>query len=802
MSVQIQDTNNFFPAAKDEAGAFNIHRILMELRRNWILFLASVAVCVLIVFIYLRYTTPVYKVNATVLIKDDDKAGSMGQQGNLLQDLGLLAGKSNVDNEVEILKSRSLMEHTVTDMQLNVSYYSIGRIKSNELFYDVPFKVQFLSLYKDSVGNKAFNLKIESDNGRYTLSAFDKKWKLEPGKTISLPIGVMLFMPVGPGAAASGEYLVTVQSIDEAVSDYMNKFTAVTTNKQVSTIDLTLQDELPEKGEAILNRLVSLYVQDNVADKNRIADSSIKFIDERLQYVGTELTGIEKQIQDFKTVNKLADISEQSKQLISSTGDYIKMLTQAEVQLSIITSLSNYLHNNANDRNIIPSSLIVQNDMLSGIIEAYNGLQMQRERLLLTNTEASPMVQNLDKQISNLRTEMTNSMASVKRELEVTVQEYRKRSGGIDNQIAQVPAKERVFLEYSRQQSIKQELYVFLLTKREETALTKSSTMSNIRIIDPAKTESLPFKPKKPLILLSALLLGCMLPAGFLYVRNLLNVRVRSKEDITRLTTIPILGEVGHNEEQTAVVVNRNKRSHISEQFRALRTNIQFMLGSKDHKTILVTSSMSGEGKSFVSMNLASTFALLGKKVVLMELDLRKPKIAKSLSLERTVGFSTYAIGVSEFEEIIVPSGVQENLYVITSGPIPPNPAELITEQRVHELFQQLRENFDYIIIDSAPVGLVTDAWLLKGFADVTLYLLRQSVTFKEQVKVVEELHRGGKLSRAGLVVNDIDMHRGKGYGNYYGYGYGYGYNYYGDESYFEEGPGSKKKKRPASQAR
>lgn len=794
MGVKKTESGEIIGAEKD-AGIFNVHRIIGELRRNWIWFAGSVLVCLALAFLYLRYSTPVYKINATLLVKDDQKGADIGgANANVLQDLGLFAGKSNVDNEVEILKSRTLMESAVQDMQLNVRYFSEGRIKSKEVFTKMPFRVAFVPLYADSIRHDVHDFKFDVNPKGFSASGLGNSWQGKWGDTVNTSIGRMLvYLPAGNAKLPEAEtYTIQVRSVDDVVAGYMRNLTAVVTNKQVSTINLTLQEELPRKGEAILNTLIETYMRNNVNDKNRIADSTIKFIDERLGLVGAELTGIEKQIQEFKTNNKLADITEQSKQLISNTGDYVKLLTQSEVQLNVVQSLNKYLAANGNSRSVIPSSLVVQNPALSGIVDAYNKLQMDRERLLMTNTEESPLVRNLDQQISNLRAEMNNSLASLQKELQVTVQEYRRHAGGLDNAIAQVPAKERIYLEYSRQQNIKQELYLFLLTKREETALTKSSTMSNIRIVDAAKSDSGPFKPKRPLIMASALLLGLMLPAGFLYLWNILNTKLGNKEDITTRTAAPILGEIGRNIENYAIVVNRKSRSHIAEQFRSLRTNIQFLLTHRDQKTILVTSSMSGEGKSFVAMNLASTFALLGKKVVLMELDLRKPKISQHLSLDRSAGFSTYAIGLSDLEHIVVPSGVQENLYVITSGPIPPNPAELIMEQRSRELFELLKEHFDYIIIDSAPIGLVTDAQLLKEHADATLYLVRQGVTFKDQIRMADEFYRGNKFPKMSLVVNDIDMKKGKGYG-YYGYGYGYGY--YGDESYFEAPAGGNKKK-------
>ncbi|MBS1689469.1 MAG: polysaccharide biosynthesis tyrosine autokinase, partial [Bacteroidetes bacterium] len=352
--------------------------------------------------------------------------------------------------------------------------------------------------------------------------------------------------------------------------------------------------------------------------------------------------------------------------------------------------------------------------------------------------------------------------------------------------IKEIPTKERVFLEYSRQQAIKQELYLFLLKKREETAIGKSTTIANSRIIEPARSSGAPFSPKRSMIFLTAFLIGVLTPAVVIYLRNLLNTRINSRADINALTKISIAGEIGHSDNQDTLVVTPGSRSVIAEQFRALRTNIEFLLTKEDEKVIMLTSSMSGEGKSFVSLNVASTLALSGKRVVLMELDLRKPKISKYLGLDNSIGFSNYAIGQAEYDKIIVPSGVQDNFFIIPSGPIPPNPSELIILPKIAELFSLLRKDFDYVVIDTAPIGFVTDAQLLGRYADAVLYLVRQGYTYKQQIQLADELHRTRKMPRMSLIVNDVQVTRGYGYGyGYYSYGYGYGYGAYG--GYFEE---------------
>ncbi|PZF74031.1 GumC family protein [Taibaiella soli] len=779
-------TNHIVAAEQQEEGSLNVHKLIGIVMSHWVWFAVSLFLTLILSFVLLRYSTPAYKINATVLINDDQKAGNMdGKQ--LLEDLGFLSGKGNVDNEVEIFKSRSLMESVVRDMQLNVNYFSSGRVKKTPLYEDVPFHFVFIPLYEDSVSKDMYTFSVKINGDNIALKCSGKKcnnvdWKGKFGQTVSLPIGKLQVIKNPLVKADEEEYRVDVQSTDEAVEDYRKALTANVVNKQVTLINLSLQSNIPHQGEDALNKLINVYLQANVDDKNKIADSTMRFIDDRVALVGEELTGIEKKIEAFKKENELTDIGEESKILLGSTSDYMKQLTQSEVQLSIVESLQKYLHENVNNRRVVPSSLVLQDPTFVALIDKYNGVQLERERMLMSTTEENPMVRNMDQQSDNLRGDINNSLASLKRELQTGIRELQARTGGLDEKIKQVPTKERVFLEYSRQQNIKQELYLFLLQKREETAVQKSSTLANVRIIDPAKSENDPYKPKKAVVFLTAILLGLLIPGSAIYIKNLVNTRIETKDDITDKTKVAIVGEIGHNTEEAAIVVERASRDKLSEQFRVLRTNVQFLLKAGNHKTIALTSTMSGEGKSFVAINLASALALTGKKVVLVDLDLRKPKIAKKLRLERSRGFTNYIVGQAKLEDILQVADSNENLTVVTSGPVPPNPAELLMMPAVNTFFEELREHFDYIVVDTAPIGLVTDAQLLDQQVDATLYVVRQGYTYKQQLNFVNELYTGRKMPQLSLVVNDVKAGNG-----YYDYNYGYSYaGYYGYDSYYE----------------
>jgi uncharacterized protein involved in exopolysaccharide biosynthesis len=459
---------------------FDIKKVLAKVLAHWPLFAICIVGALIIGYLYMRYSTPVYKIHAGVLIKDEKKTGDI-DNSEVLHDLGLSSGSKNVDNEVEIFKSRTLMREVVKDLQLNVSYLVSGNVKTNESFNNRPFNMRFIPLFEDSIKNKAYKYHVKLlGTGGFEISAEnDKTIKGNWGDTLNLAPGrVIMERTYFPFEKSVDNYIVNVTSYKTAVKKYMAALSVQIANKQASIINLTLNEESPAKGEAILDQLIKVYMQASVDDKNQIADSTIGFIDNRLQLVGQELTDVEKDIQDFKQHNTFTDLGEQSKVLLNSNEDAFKELSRQEVQLSIITSLEQYLRDNNNSGRIVPASLTIQNDVLTGFIEKYNTLQLERQRMLVSNTEDNPVVKNFDAQLNNIKEDLMESMSSVKRSMEVSVASMRGQANSVNDKLRQLPPKERIYLEFSRQQNIKQELYLFLLKKREENAISKSSTIA------------------------------------------------------------------------------------------------------------------------------------------------------------------------------------------------------------------------------------------------------------------------------------------------------------------------------------
>jgi tyrosine-protein kinase Etk/Wzc len=745
-----------------------IHRVLSQ----WWIIPLSLAICLGTSYLYLRYKAKMYKIHAQLLVQDDKKGGGMNA-GDLLDLSSLMNMKSNVDNEVEILKTRMLAEKVVKDLNLNVAYYKKGRVNDVELYQNnLPFAIEILGS-EDSIVATTFDMEVlepelllieYQDSRKITVSS-----KIPFGKTFIMEgIGALRFVKNNNIPLRDKYYRFHISSVQEAISLLRKDITVAVTNKLVTTIDLSMNHHIPKKGEDILFKLIEEYLKQNILDKNRVADSTIKFINERLLFVSRELGDIEGDIQSFKQGNKLADLSEQSRLLLINTSDYLKRIAEIETQLNILSGLEDYLKDESKNKRVVPSSVLANDIVFSKLVETYNGLLLERDRQLLTSTEDNPYIKNLDERIRALRGAMLSNLASTRSSMQISRNQLQKDLIQFENQIRNVPAHERTYLDLARQQQIKQELYLFLLQKREEAALSKTSNISSARVIDVPKSESLPYSPNKMLVFLLGLTAGLALPFGRVYVMDILNDKVRSKEELLKLFPgMTVIGEISHFE-LGDTSIGKNPKSIIAEQFRGLRTNLHFFLKEQHGNIILLTSSTMGEGKTFTSTNLGAILAIPGKKVLLMDLDLRRASLSAKLGFKGNQGFTNYIISNSlKASDLVVPSGIHEKLFILPAGPIPPNPAELIMENRMDELMSELKQNYDYIIMDAPPIGLVTDAQLLSRFAAITLYLVRQEYTARNLLSIPKDLYQDGKMERMAIVLNDIR------HSDSYGYAYG-----------------------------
>ncbi len=763
----MKNTISQYKVANENIEGLDLKQILARILASWHLIAISVLICLILSNLYIRYKTPSYKISARVLVNDEKKGAGLSGGGALLGDLGgILGTKSTVDNEAEILKTRYLMERVVQDMNLNITYYRQGTLKKIEL-YESPFQVKIIKGI-DTIKTTNIAVEFEKD-GMISVRAKEIDTMVALNRPFVIPFVGEVMLTNGPAVRVPDEsYGFNIMSVDSKVLSLMDALTVEVKNKLVTIIDLSLTHSIPKKGEDILNTLIAKYVQENLTNKNEVADSTVKFIQSRLAYISGELGGLEGNIQDFKQENNLADMSEQSKLLVQTTGQYVNELSKVETQISILKSLQRYLQDD--NKRVLPSSLIPADLVFNGAVEKYNALTLERARRLIGVTEVNPGIILMDKEIENARADIESNISTTLDGFVITRNRINIQMKNAENQVRNVPKWERNYLNLARQQQIKQELYIFLMQKSEETAISKTSNIANSRTIDPPKSEVKPFSPKKMVIYLFGVFAGLMIPLGFMYAKDVLNDKIQTKEDITRHTQVPIIGEISHEGEKDNMIVANSSRSPISEQFRALRTNLSFFFKSADEKVILLTSSASGEGKSFVAINLGQILALADKKVLLMELDLRKPGLSTKLEIPNSFGFTNYVMDPElGFRDIIKPLKLQKNLFILSSGPIPPNPAELLLSERTKTLMAELKQQFDYIIIDTSPIGIVTDAQLLAPYSDVCIYLVRQNYTLKKQLNIVDELARTQKMKGLSILVNDIKETKG------YGYGYSYG---------------------------
>ena len=746
--------------------------IVMKYLRFWYLFLLGIIVCTGIAFLYLRYTTPQYSINSTLLIKDDQKGADI--PGNaVFSDLDIFKSSKNISNEIQVLKSKSLMLQVLKELNLYTSYFVEGDVKTSEIYgRSLPLKV-IVHAIDSAAFDKTLSFLLKGNN-RFEFIEGEKEAGIvyRFGEEIQNSIG--RFTVIGASlvdSSRTGEKIkVKFHNIQKLANYYNQQLNVVPINKEASVLSISLIDPVPEKGVDIINKLVEVYNKEAVEDKNQIAANTIEFIDDRLKFLTQELSGVEKDVEQYKRRFELTDVSSEARLYMERASEYNRQLAEHEIQLDVLSSIENYLKKEENQFELVPSSLSIQDPTLQGLIMKFNELQLDRQRMLRTTKPNNPLVQNMDDQLANLRVNILENLRNIQKGMLVTKQNLQKSSAQFEARIEKVPSIERELLEINRQQGIKEGLYLYLLQKREESALSLAATVSNSRVIDAAMASDSPVKPQKKMIYLLALLVGVGLPFAGLYLQDLLNDRVQELKDVEKATETPVLGEVSHKRTDDILVVTQESKSPVAELFRLIRTNLQFATAGKVNKVILVTSSMSGEGKTFFSLNLAASLVLSGKRAVVLDFDFRKPGLTRNLGYQHDLGITNYLISESvAVEELIKNSPVLSNLFLIGSGPVPPNPAELMLLPKIEELINGLKERFDYIIIDTSPVGQVADALSLAPYVDSSLYLIRYNYTHKEQVKIVDDIYKNKKLKYPMIVLNDARKE------NTYGYGYGYG---------------------------
>lgn len=800
-----EQTNNPSSHGDQREESIDLYAILFKYLAYWPWFAASVVICLVCAFLYLRYQAPVYNIDAAVLIKEDDKkGGSAGNPMGALQDLGMFSMTNNFDNEVEILKSRTLIKKVVNDLNL---YISVAEKRmfgyDTPLYKSTPVKVYMTPEEADNLEAGAkLHLEYTTDGklavkAEYTLDEEKQEMKMKFDSIPAVfptPVGVFSFTRNDsiPSLEEDMNLVAYINPPTDVTENYVEKLSVEPTSKTTTIAAISLQNTVKQRGIDFINRLVAFYNQDTNDEKNEVAQKSAEFIDERIGIINRELGTTETELADFKQRSGITDLASDARMALEESSKYEQQLTENATQIKLVEFLRNYINNPKNSGEVIPVNVGLQDQNLGAIINQYNTMLIERKRLLRTSSENNPAVVNINTGIESMRHNVQTTVSSVLRGLQITQTNIERQARKFEGRISNAPKQEKEFLTIARQQEIKATLYIMLLQKREENAITLASTANNGRIIKAALPSKKPISPRKMVVMLAALVLGVGIPVGIIYLRDLLKYKIENAGDVEKITDVPVLGELplGKKPEKGAIVVQENQNGLMEEAFRGLRTNMLFMLGSNE-KVILFTSTQPGEGKSFIAGNTAVSLAYLGKKVVIIGLDIRKPGLNKVFNLsQRTEGITNYLADPehTDLYDLVQHSDISSNLDILPGGPIPPNPTELMARPVLEDAIEKLKERYDYVILDTAPIAVVTDTAIASRVADMCVYVCRADVTPKLGYQYINVLRDQKKFDKLATVINGIDLSArksGYGYGHKYGYGYGhkYGYGYgYGME--------------------
>lgn len=759
--------------------SINFKGLFFKLINRWHWFAIGLIICVSAAIVFAYLATPEYYISSKLLLKDEKKGANFSDNA-VISDLIGSESSTLVENEAEVLKAENLMIKVFEELRLDNSYYvPNGKYKSKEVFgHEVPIIVEIEERrpYYDEENNYLV-IQITGDSGYEIMTAPGGETGGHSfGETVQNSLGTFkieknpeYFGP--PATAEEGISEITI-IFNEPIwmgKYYASKLNVDIINKLASVIQLSMYDQHPVKGKVIMDKLIAVYNAEAETEKNLNAKNTIAFIDEQLIDLTEELENIEKTAENYKLKNSITDFSAESELYLSGTTSSRQQLSATQIQIEVLESIESYLISQGGDYSMVPSTLSIDDPTLTNLIADFNQLQRERERMLRTTQPSNPLVINLNQQLSSLKNSILENLRNIKRGLTISRDNLQASTNQYRSRASQVPTMERELLDISRQQGIKQEHYLFLIQKREEAMLTlAATTASKSRIIDPPTPSDYPYKPNKKLIYAFGLILGIAFPLGLVLIVDKWQEKIQFKTDVEKHTSVKILGEISRNKKSYGpIAIARNQRTLIAEQFRFLRSNLAFILNEKSNKVLAVTSGVSGEGKTFFSINLAISLGLTGKKVAILEFDLRKPAMIKALGLDLTVGLSELLEQKNpiELDDVIHDMPDMENVSIISSGNVPENPSELMLAGKLEVIIDELKKRFDYIIIDTAPVGLVSDAFALSNIADAIIFIVRYNHSTIAQVKTIEDIRKKKVFKNPMIVLNDAKMDLTYGYG-------------------------------------
>lgn len=803
--TDVQQKNIYAVEEDSEQSSFNFQKLYTIFILNWKWFVLSIIICLGCSYLYLRYKSPVYATSAKLLIKDDsnNKSASAKDAISGMVDFGIISSNYGVDNEIEILNTRTLAAEAVRDLKLYTSYWKKGRVKSVILYKNQPINVDVDAAHLEKL-NAPISMSIERDENKYIVKGkyyvsvdentvegpfkFEKTLAGFPA-TIGTKAGTLYFTN-GKTRMKDGDVMkVVIVSPMMMAAQYSSALSLEQTSKTSTTLNMQLNDRNIQRGIDYLRQLVICYNRQANEDKNEIAIRTEAFVNDRLEKINSELNSTEGQLENYKKRNRLVELKVDAKESVTNLSSYEQKLNEAATQISLINSLIQFAERPGNKYQVLPSNIGLRDEASISLINDYNKVALERNRLLRTASESSPVVEELTSQLKDMNSSIRMALSQAKRNLEIQRNAVASQYGQYNQEVSRTPEQERILTQIGRQQEVKSGLYLMLLQKREENSISLAATADKGKLVELPQYVG-KVSPKTNIILLLGLILGIAIPSLVLYLLQFFRYRIEGHDDVEALTDIPIIADVAVANEaaktRADIVVHENENNQMEEIFRSMRTNLQFMMKPED-KVIMFTSSTSGEGKTFNAANLAISFALLGKKVVLVGLDIRKPRLAELFEIDNHhTGITKLLVKDdptwNDVQKEILPSEINKNLDLLMAGPIPPNPGEIVTRPSLEKVLNLLKENYDYILVDTAPVGLVTDTLQIGKLVDATVFMCRADYTPKAAFSAINMFKAEKKLKNMSIVINGIDMSKKK-YGYYYGVGKYGRYRNYGSYS-------------------
>ena len=793
----MENTNQQFSERilKQFNSSFDFKRLMGSILSNWYWYVLTITVTLTAGYLYIRYTTPQYAIKSSLLI-DETQDNSTKSLLNKLENGKDNATPTNIYNEMFILKSQDLIAQIVDSLDLNVRYWAIGRVKETEIYEECPIRIEF-----DENGYKGANTQFvirQVVEGRFEIEYNDNKSRVDFDTWTNLGFGDFKIIYT-KGPKVNPEYLPKtdfVVKVENALATNQKILKALKINPgdgRTSLLDMSINDNLPLRGVDFMNALIYFYQKKELENITRSAARTREFINRSKSSMIQDLRTMDTMVENIKVSNEVVDPQAQSASYFTEKTAGEQKLNQLIAEKQAINNLQQSIMMNKNQ---VIAGLGVQDPILLDLVNKYNAAVTRLDELQRNYGPSNPYIEQAQSDISSMRKRVLDATDRIYNSINISLQNVSRTVATSSSKIRAVPEIDRTIKDVRRNYDVSQNVYLYLYQKGIENEISLYAATNKSKVVIAPYASNAPISPVKKNVYLAMILIALMLPTTVLVARELLNNKVINENDIESLTTIPIIGSVSLSEEtngrENSIVVGPHVRTGIAEQFRLIRANLEFMSATTDKKVFVITSSTSGEGKSFVSINLGITMTLAKKRVVIMEFDLRKPKISSYLGLSNEGGISGYLAGISDLSQVLKASGVHENLYIANCGPIPPNPGELLVLPTCRELIEELQEMFDVIIIDTAPIGLVSDALILSQYATINMFVVRQGFTIKDQVRMFDVLHKDHKVQSPSIIFNGVEYKKKYGYG--YGTGYGYGYSY--GQGYGPTGEEPKKKKK------